>query len=205
MTTAFERLRDDLNPLLRYRDIDVQFVEPPVDGRPLPSEVAHGARAVVRGAILVMIDDPSVSRVRAQWDCDGTNLIIGLRDDGRGELSGESSRMRLVADRVHALRGRMSIEPVPAWGTEMSFVIPLDPPHARGMTPAAWSLGAREEGVLAQLAGGARNREIASALGISENTVKFHVANLYRKLGVSSRAEATALYLSHLRVADSAV
>lgn len=87
----------------------------------------------------------------------------------------------------------------------MSFVIPLDPPHARGMTPAAWSLGAREEDVLAQLAGGARNREIASALGISENTVKFHVANLYRKLGVSSRAEATALYLSHLRVADSAV
>lgn len=79
MTTAFERLRDDLNPLLRYRDIDVQFVEPPVDGRPLPSEVAHGARAVVRGSILVMIDDPSVSRVRAQWDCDGTNLIIGLR------------------------------------------------------------------------------------------------------------------------------
>lgn len=35
--------------------------------------------------------------------------------------------------------------------------------------------------------------------------MKFHVANLYRKLGGSGRAEATALYLSHLRVADSAV
>ena len=52
VTSAFERLRDDLRPLVTYRDVDVQFVEPPVDGRALPSEIAHGARAVVRDAIL---------------------------------------------------------------------------------------------------------------------------------------------------------
>ena len=84
VTTAFERLRDDLRPLVRYRDIDVQFVEPPVDGRALPSEIAHGARAVVRGSILALVDRHDVSRVRVQWDCDGTNLLINVRDDGPG-------------------------------------------------------------------------------------------------------------------------
>ncbi|WP_119698673.1 helix-turn-helix transcriptional regulator [Microbacterium halotolerans] len=201
VTTAFDRLRDDLRPLMRYRDIDVQFVDPPVDGRPLPSEVAHGARAVVRGAILVMIDDPDVSRVRAQWDCDGTNLIIGLRDDGDGALSSDSSRLRLITDRVHALRGRIDVDMTPGWGTEISVVVPLDPPHAGGMRPTTWSLGERENDVLARIASGAHNREIAADLGISENTVKFHIANLYRKMGVSNRAEATATYLSEMRFA----
>lgn len=196
VTTAFERLRDDLRPLMRFRDIDVQFVEPPVDGRPLPGEVAHGARAVVRGAILAMIDDATVSRVRTQWDCDGTNLLIDMRDDGDGSTTHRSSQLRLIEDRVVALRGRISVDATDGWGTEMSIAIPLDPPQARGSAPPGWSLGAREGEVLALLADGSRNRDIAETLSISENTVKFHVANLYRKLGVSSRAEATALYLS---------
>lgn len=61
--TAFERLRGDLRPLVRYRDIDLQFVEPPVDGRALPSAVAHGARAVMRGAVLALADQPGIRRV----------------------------------------------------------------------------------------------------------------------------------------------
>ncbi|MGO1466146.1 LuxR C-terminal-related transcriptional regulator [Microbacterium gubbeenense] len=197
VTTAFERLRDDLRPLMRFRDIDVQFIEPPVDGRPLPSEVAYGARAVVRGAILAMIDDATVSRVRTQWDCDGTNLLIGVRDDGDGSLTHRSSQLRLIEERVHALRGRISVDATEGWGTEMTIAVPLDPPQVRGSAPSGWSLGAREGEVLALLADGSRNRDIAEALSISENTVKFHVANVYRKLGVSNRSEATALYLSN--------
>ncbi|NUR89040.1 MAG: response regulator transcription factor, partial [Nonomuraea sp.] len=46
---------------------------------------------------------------------------------------------------------------------------------------------------LDQLARGSRNRAIAERLGISENTVKFHVANIFGKLGVSSRGEAAAV------------
>jgi DNA-binding NarL/FixJ family response regulator len=37
---------------------------------------------------------------------------------------------------------------------------------------------------------GKSNREIAEAMGLSENTVKVHLAAIYRVLGVSSRAEA---------------
>jgi len=52
------------------------------------------------------------------------------------------------------------------------------------------ALTAREHEVLALVADGLPNREIAAALGISEHTVKFHLASVFGKLGVSSRAEA---------------
>ncbi len=197
VTTAFERLRDDLRPLVRYRDVDVQFVEPPINGRALPSEIAHGARAVVRGLILALVDRHDVHRVRVQWDCDGTNLLINMRDDGPGDLSDQGVPLRLVRQRVVALDGRLSLESTPGWGTEVTVVLPLDPPTASHVAPPESNLGPREAEVLGLLIAGQRNREIARNLSISENTVKFHVAKIFRKLGVGSRAEATAFVLAH--------
>lgn len=48
----------------------------------------------------------------------------------------------------------------------------------------------RELAVLALLAGGSSNKEIAGQLDISPNTVKTHVAKLYQKLGVRRRTSA---------------
>lgn len=50
----------------------------------------------------------------------------------------------------------------------------------------------REREVLSHLARGARNKEIAEKLLISERTVKFHVGIIFQKLGVSNRAEAVS-------------
>ena len=50
----------------------------------------------------------------------------------------------------------------------------------------------REREILALLADGLANKQIAARLGISANTVKTHVELLFEKLGVSSRAEAVA-------------
>lgn len=60
----------------------------------------------------------------------------------------------------------------------------------------------REAAVLALVAEGVTNAEIARQLRVSENTVKFHLQNLYTKLGVSNRTEAAAHFLrdrSHRR------
>jgi two-component system, NarL family, response regulator YdfI len=57
-----------------------------------------------------------------------------------------------------------------------------------GMTRVA--LTPRETEVLGMLAEGLANKQIAVRLGISEHTVKFHVASVYAKLGVASRTEA---------------
>ena len=58
-------------------------------------------------------------------------------------------------------------------------------------------LSDREAEVLRLVAGGNTNRAIASALGISERTVDRHVSNIFTKLGVSSRAAATAFAYEH--------
>lgn len=53
----------------------------------------------------------------------------------------------------------------------------------------------REREVLAALARGWSNGQISARLGISENTVKYHLRLIYDKLGVSSRAAAVARFL----------
>ncbi len=57
------------------------------------------------------------------------------------------------------------------------------------------TLTRRELEVLSALAAGQTNKQIAAAQNVSPNTVKFHVKNLFEKLGVSNRSQAVALYL----------
>jgi len=59
------------------------------------------------------------------------------------------------------------------------------------------TLTAREVEVLRLVATGKTNRTIATALGISEKTIARHVSNIFMKLGVSSRAAATAYAYEH--------
>lgn len=56
-------------------------------------------------------------------------------------------------------------------------------------------LTAREAELLTYLADGITNQQIASKLGISLNTVKFHLKNLYEKLDVKNRSQAVSAYL----------
>ncbi|WP_146591063.1 LuxR C-terminal-related transcriptional regulator [Puniceibacterium confluentis] len=60
-------------------------------------------------------------------------------------------------------------------------------------TPLA-QLTVRERELLAVLARGWTNQQIANRTGISENTVKYHLKNLYDKLEVRNRAMAVAVY-----------
>ncbi|WP_300265690.1 LuxR C-terminal-related transcriptional regulator [Microbacterium sp.] len=193
---AFARLRRDLHPLERFGTLDIQFVEPPATGRALPSEVAHAARAIVRNTILGLVDRGEVSRVRVQWDCDGLNLLVSIRDDGRGDLTVHDDTLRPIAERVTSLDGVLSVDSTPGWGSAVDVRLPLDPRSATEPLVDGVALTAREHDVLRLVAGGERNQTIAVQLGISPNTVKFHVSNLLRKVGASTRAELTALVLS---------
>ncbi len=69
---------------------------------------------------------------------------------------------------------------------------PLRLNPVNGSTPTEAKLTEREMEILDALADGLTNKEIGKRLWLTEQTVKFHLSSVYRKLGVSSRTEALA-------------
>lgn len=63
-------------------------------------------------------------------------------------------------------------------------------PRHNGAAGPVHALTRRERQVLALLADGLPNKQIARQLFVTEQTVKFHLANIYRKLGVQNRTQA---------------
>ncbi|MET8759078.1 response regulator transcription factor [Lentzea sp. NPDC004782] len=193
---AFDRLAESVRRVLRGRGVRLDLGTPGAEegaDRGLPTEVASTASAVVRSTVHAMLDDQrGVRRVHIAWKVAGTVLKATVRDDGPGTLSCGSLDVRRVAERLGPLGGGAEVDAVPGWGTTVTIEIPLGPAETPREDPLT-VLGARELEVLGQLARGRRNREIAGELHISESTVKFHVAKILEKLGVTSRGEAAAL------------
>jgi len=104
-----------------------------------------------------------------------SGLVRALRGVVNGEAPLSRDMAGLMIDAIHALEAR-----------------------SRAREQAA-VLSEREREVLALIARGARNREIAEELSISEFTVKRHVQNILGKLGVPSRRAAGAFYRSAYR------
>ncbi|WP_329080263.1 helix-turn-helix transcriptional regulator [Streptosporangium sp. NBC_01469] len=189
---AFDALTEKLSLLTRYHDLTLESAGPDQRGRPLPYEVARTARSVVRGAVLAMLQQGGLSRVRLSWEVADSLLRVTVRDDGPGSLAADALSVHRLRDRVAVLGGTLGVDAVPGWGTTITADLPFGPVRPQPPGPLD-TLNPRERDVLHHLALGHRNRMIATRLGISENTVKFHVANILGKLGVSSRGEAAAL------------
>jgi DNA-binding CsgD family transcriptional regulator len=71
-------------------------------------------------------------------------------------------------------------------------------PHMTSDAPATgWrdGLSSRELQVLEMASLGLRNAEIAERLGLSVHGIKFHLAGVYKKLGVTNRTEAVVTYM----------
>jgi DNA-binding NarL/FixJ family response regulator len=80
---------------------------------------------------------------------------------------------------------------------------PLDPRVARALLPGqtarpADDLSSREQQVLRLVAKGLANKQIARSLGISESTVKAHISNVFRRIGVADRTSAAIWARDHL-------
>ena len=99
-----------------------------------------------------------------------TGLMRALRGMSRGETPLPRELVTVVVDAVHDFEAR-------------------DRARERVVV-----LSAREREVLALVATGARNRQIAQELSISEFTVKRHMQNILQKLDLSSRTAAGAFY-----------
>ena len=104
-----------------------------------------------------------------------------------------SVRLRIyIRGEADALRSRLAADPnleIVDAVDHADAVVSLPPAKRDDIAPVE-SLTAREHDVLALVADGLSNRDIAARLAISDHTVKFHLASIFGKLGVSTRTEA---------------
>ncbi|XVV08567.1 response regulator [Actinoplanes sp. CA-131856] len=108
---------------------------------------------------------------------DRARLVPAVRAGARGYLSKDVDPNALVAAVRSVAAGHLLLEPDVAAGL---LGAPAEEP----------ALTARERDVLALLAEGRSNREIARALVVAEKTVKTHVSSILLKLGLADRTQA---------------
>jgi NarL family two-component system response regulator YdfI len=161
------RLARELRPDVVLMDLRM----PNVDGIEAIEQIKEGS-SEIEIVILTTYDDDEY-------------ILRGLRAGARGYLLKDTGREALFEAIRAAARGE-SLLP----GSVVDKVVA----HLSEPRPAiAQALTAREAQVLASLAAGATNKEIARQLRISERTVKAHVSGIFHKLGANSRAEAVAV------------
>lgn len=117
------------------------------------------------------------------------DLYAALRLGAAGYLLKDMPPSDLIGAVVDTGSGAPTIAPRMAARMLTELLEPDDRPESGARRT---TLSSREREVLAMLARGATNREIAAELGISEPTVKTHVRHVLTKLHLRNRAEAAA-------------
>lgn len=136
-------------------------------------------------------EQPQVAVVILTTYNEDTLMRRGLRAGARGYLLKDTDRETLFNTIRAAARGETLLRPEIMERLLSQTETPALPVGVRGGV----ELTDREREVLAAVARGERNKEIAHRLGISERTVKAHLDSVYNKLGVDSRAAAIAVAL----------
>ncbi|MFI7412564.1 response regulator [Streptomyces sp. NPDC049627] len=154
-------------------DPDVILMDLRMPGGGGVAAIAELTRRGARAKVLVLTTYDTDSETLPAIEAGATGYL--LKDAHRDEL--------FTAVRA-AAQGRTVLSPAVA----SRLVSAVRAPRATGNEP----LSAREREVLALVAKGTSNREIARELFISEATVKTHLTHLYAKLGVNDRAAAVA-------------
>jgi len=115
---------------------------------------------------------------------DEDDLFAAVKSGARGYLlkNLEAGQLRSMIEAVG--RGEAAISPATAARIIAEYARP-----AAAVVAAPDALTERETAVLRLVVAGRRNKEIAAELGISENTVKFHLRNILEKLHAESRTE----------------
>ena len=115
-------------------------------------------------------------------------------------VSSSESEIRENGSAVSVLSEDSSLEQIKAATLAVAAGLHVGPAHIRERAPSHESdftyqepLTDREIHVLNLIAEGLSNPEIAKQLGISRNTVKFHVSSIIAKLGAASRTEAVSV------------
>ena len=156
----------------------------------------HALGAQVAGAVLLAQNEPNnaLASLRRAWrgwrelqapyEAARTRLLIARACRALGDDDGAEMEL----DAARSVFAKLGAMPDVALVASLTRLKPVSLPG--GLT-------AREAEVLALVATGLTNRDIARQLVISEKTVASHVSHIFTKLGLTSRAAATAYAYEH--------
>ncbi len=159
-----------------YNDLCLRTMSATVVARIMKERADVDVRALLgRIAVPVLVMHPNMDEVVPFEE--GRLLASGLPDAEFVELQS---------------RNHIILQDEPAWVRFKEAVLDFMDriPAAGGIEPALGRLSRREREIVGLIGQAKSNPEIAGLLGLSERTVRNHASNLFRKLGVKSRAEA---------------
>jgi DNA-binding CsgD family transcriptional regulator len=140
---------------------------------------AAGALGPLRGALATW------QRLGAPYGTARTRMLLGAACQAVGDADAAGLELDAARATFEALSAGPDLAAVAALSRRTGR-----PARPGGLTP-------REVEVLRRVAGGLSNHHIAVELGVSDHTVRRHLQNIFAKLGVSSRAAATAYAVRH--------
>jgi two-component system response regulator DesR len=145
-----------------------------VDAEAIADDATQRLRVELTEARVVLLADAVTGKIVRQ----------ALRHHAEGVLLTSDVSLDVLGALEHVMAGRVVY---PSGWQEHATDSDDDPLLA---------LSARQREVLELVSQGCRNDEIAQRLFVSYNTVKFHMHEIYARLGVRNRVEAAQLYLS---------
>ena len=179
------------------------------DGLELAGEASDGAEAIQRCTELkpdvvlmdlrmpgmdgltaiehLHIEQPQIAVVILTTFNEDELMLRGLRAGAKGYLLKDTDRQTLFSAIRAAARGETLFQP------EVLARLLSKLGEKSFSSTTTFNLTEREQEVLNFVARGERSKEIALKLKITERTVKAHLASIYNKLGVDSRAAAIAV------------
>lgn len=192
--------------LLLSRNPDFEVVGEAADGL----EGVKRAKELLPDIVLLDLHMPGISGIEAtqllRQDVPDTYVILltvsedaedlsaGLKAGAAGYLLKNIDADYLLDSLKRVMNGDSVIS---SDMTKKLFAQIRNDPPAQPAAPEIEKLTPREKEILAQLAAGLSNKEIARKLDVAESTVKIHLQSILKKLGLSNRVQAAIYAVGH--------
>lgn len=203
-------VRDGLKKLLSLED-DIEVVAVASDGREVLDQVSeHQPDIILLDLRMPNLDGISTLQTLAQKNCPAKVIILTASEDknefvqamklgARGIVLKQTASELIVKSIRKVQSGEIWLDSQTTAAVMRQFASPSSEPvpvQSSGRVRERSPLSAREREIVALVAQGYKNKEMAEKMFISEQTVKNHLHNIFDKLGVSDRLEL-ALYAIH--------
>jgi two-component system, NarL family, response regulator LiaR len=180
---------------------DLEFVGEAADGREAIQKCADlQPDVVLMDLIMPEMDGATATRIiRERWPCIQVIVLTSFKEDDlvQGSLRSGAIGYLLKNTSANELASaiRMAAAGQPTLAPEAAQA--LIKANQQIYQASRFDLTEREREVLALMALGLNNLEIADRLVVSRSTIKFHVSSILSKLGASTRTEAVAIALQN--------